>query len=772
MGKTQHYGLNKFGAEGRISDEGYKFTLRDRDLIDTLLYTLSTHDHKPTLQSETLAGPPPNVYLDLTLSTISGTLPSGKNYFYKFSYMDANGNETAASSAVSVSTPTALTPPQSQVLTVATIGGSLTPGTYKYAMAFYQTTGVTTAPNLSTALIPAGTNTNTVTIPLEELPDGAAGWRIYRKGPGDLEYWLLDTVASGPTQYVDDGSVSPDCTKKRPLSNSTNSTNRVIIDLPASELPLSKKVVAWRVYRSTSPGAFSANSLVAQVVETVTEGGGDLVTQYIDVGGSLSLGSPLLQTAVPEAPGQLDASSVFAADSGPLPSALAPLGVQAFNLLLPGTLAAKTYHQFSPPYNMVPKRIDAFYSGAAPTGLVAATNFLTLRVADDDSQNEVQSLYNDAFANNEIQTLFLGGITTGTFTLTFSGQTTTPLPGGSTTSAQIKAALEALSNITEVTVSGAGTSADRWVIEFLDPGNQNVAQMTANTGLLGGGFASLATVTQGNDGGTFILSDGVNNTTGIAYNAAAATIKTRLETDIASITTVNVTGTGTEADPWLIEFVNPGGQNVDPLIVTDTNLNGSSTIAQVTRGYGPTEIDLVIDLNQQAHTWVAPATTFASQEAEEAPATGTGNVVSDNMALNDVAYNLDAQNEYNEWTIGALDPGEYVFRLWVSNYDKTAEFRMELHDMNGPTALRTVNVDSSRSTYEPAYEIEYTVTGTENLRLRVTKTDSGVDRIRVDKYEYELHEPILHGLSNVVLSVLQTGTPTTNGDDLQVTLWY
>jgi hypothetical protein len=202
--------------------------------------------------------------------------------------VDSDGNETEASTAGFVNTAPPLASPQSQTPTTLTTGGTLEPGTYRYAMSFYQASGETTARNISTITVPTGTSTNTITIPLETVPSGATGTKIYRKGPGDLEYGLLATVASGPSDYTDDGSVSPDCNKKRPLSNTTNSTNKVTITIPASELPLDARVGSWRIYRTNTSGAYPFNSLVASVTDTVTEGGSDLVTTYDDIGGALS----------------------------------------------------------------------------------------------------------------------------------------------------------------------------------------------------------------------------------------------------------------------------------------------------------------------------------------------------------------------------------------------------------------------------------------------------------------------------------------------------
>lgn len=67
-------------------------------------------------------------------------------------------------------------------------------------------------------------------------------------------------------------------------------------------------------------------------------------------------------------------------------------------------------------------------------------------------------------------------------------------------------------------------------------------------------------------GGTFDLTwndhtDGVNNIqtiTNINYNSSAATIKSKLES-ATGVTTVNVTGTGTKSDPWIVNFTSYSG---------------------------------------------------------------------------------------------------------------------------------------------------------------------------------------------------------------------
>ncbi len=864
MGRTQHLGLNKFGAEGRISDEGYKFSNRDRDLIDTILQSLLLHDHSPEASGSSLVGPPAGTVPTLTVATSGGVLLAGRDYYYKIAYVDVLGNETEAGAAGLASTPDALVPPEPQVLTTADTGGTLVAGTYKYALAFYQDAGgVTTAPNTDVIVIPTGTSTNTVTIPLPTLPDDADGWRIYRKAPGELEYWFLVSVASGPTEYVDDGSINPDCTSRRPTANTTNSTNKITIDLPAGYLPLDSRITGWRIYRASAAGSYPANSLVATVVETTTEGGADLVTTFDDIGEALSQGIPLIQTAVPTPVAQLDAALAFATVSDRLPAALAPPGVRAFNLLLPGTLAVKDYHQFVPPHDMLAERLDAFYL-LAPTGLTPATDFLTVRVSDDAVQDEIQSLYNDAVTQNEIQQVY-NDATQGTFTLSDGTDTTTSIAFDALASV-LKTRLEAdIASITTVNISGAGTVNDPWSIIFIDPGAQDITLMIVVDSGMGGGSSTITTTVEGSDGGTFTLSDGTDTTSGIAYDAAASTIKTRLETDITSITTVTVTGTGVLADPWLIEFDNPGAQDLPNLIVDDGSLNGISVIVEDTKGFGITQVDLIIDQNQAAHVFQTPITEAVTQEAEDAPAAG-GTSVSDSLALNDVAMELNAQNENNFWQVDPLPVGNYAFRFWVADTDLTSTFIVRVNEltketqslynnsstgdftitfqgqetaaivwnaadsvvkaalellsninivsvtgigtigdpwlivfddpagnvdqittndagMNGTstiatdvagtsTALDSLSVTPARPVYTPEYELFVTLDGTELLQLEVEKTDTGADRVRVDKYEYAALLPVLHGGSTVKVEVLVTGTPTTNGDDLQLVLWY
>lgn len=88
----------------------------------------------------------------------------------------------------------------------------------------------------------------------------------------------------------------------------------------------------------------------------------------------------------------------------------------------------------------------------------------------------------DGATVHEKQAVAVVWATGGTFTLTFDSggpQTTAAIAWNASASA-VKSALEALSNITTVTVTGSGTGSDPWLVTFEDSAT-NYAQMTATS---------------------------------------------------------------------------------------------------------------------------------------------------------------------------------------------------------------------------------------------------------------------------------------------------
>lgn len=214
-------------------------------------------------------------------------------------------------------------------------------------------------------------------------------------------------------------------------------------------------------------------------------------------------------------------------------------------------------------------------------------------------------------AVDELQRVYHNG-TGGTLTLTFSGQTTAPIPFNASAS-QVRDALEALSNITasDLTVTGAGTSADPWYVTFGGSLSEtNVAQLTGSGANLTGGItATISTTTAGSgptdevqtitisgaSSGTFTLSFGGQTTDDIAYDAAASVVEDKLEA-LSTIGTGNVTVTGDAGGPYTVTFTSALGDQAVALLTGDNDdLVGTSLItatsATLVDSTGPAHAD-------------------------------------------------------------------------------------------------------------------------------------------------------------------------------------
>lgn len=121
--------------------------------------------------------------------------------------------------------------------------------------------------------------------------------------------------------------------------------------------------------------------------------------------------------------------------------------------------------------------------------------------------NYVFEFINSDYSQNEIQSIYLDNATGGTFTLTFRGHTTGTIAYNAN-AATVTTALEDLATVDDVTVTGAGSDSDPWLIEFVgDHEGNNVDQLTSDiTNLTGTSDPSISiTTTQSGAGGDHFL---------------------------------------------------------------------------------------------------------------------------------------------------------------------------------------------------------------------------------------------------------------------------
>ncbi|MGS2592131.1 hypothetical protein [Streptomyces hebeiensis] len=133
-------------------------------------------------------------------------------------------------------------------------------------------------------------------------------------------------------------------------------------------------------------------------------------------------------------------------------------------------------------------------------------------------QNATTKLYEPyAAVTNEVQSVTItGGPTGGTFTLTFSGQTTGAIAYNAT-AATVQTALEALSNINPGDLAVTGNAGGPYAVTFGGAYlGDNVAQMTATASLTGGTTPGV-TVATTTAGGTPTASDGTQKFAGFLF---------------------------------------------------------------------------------------------------------------------------------------------------------------------------------------------------------------------------------------------------------------
>lgn len=97
-------------------------------------------------------------------------------------------------------------------------------------------------------------------------------------------------------------------------------------------------------------------------------------------------------------------------------------------------------------------------------------------------------------------------------------------------------------------------------------------------------------------GGTFTLTAGAQTTSAIAWNASTGTLQTRIQTDLSTTwVAVTVTGSGTNASPWVVTATNPANMAIALLTANAGSLTGGAgTITELTAGHaGTNEVQTV-----------------------------------------------------------------------------------------------------------------------------------------------------------------------------------
>ncbi len=287
---TSFYGLQKLDRSEPLSTNDYAFVSKNLDIIDRLMYKV----HTAVFEEDTPIGNPSSP-LTLDIETTGGGIPAGRTVRYKFTYVDAYGNETAASPEATISTPAPITRPNQPSLASVSTGGTLLSGGYFYILSAY--VGVNTSEtngSVAGAISVRSGSTNKIVLTLPTLPSGADGFNIYRRGQGEVQFYYLDSidmnVATPPTTYEDDGGTAVLSSRTPSATNLTFSTNKITVTLPGAT-PSVPSGYTWRLYRTFTSGDYNS-SLLEWVTTETSFGSGIIVPDTEDLGNVTSIGSP------------------------------------------------------------------------------------------------------------------------------------------------------------------------------------------------------------------------------------------------------------------------------------------------------------------------------------------------------------------------------------------------------------------------------------------------------------------------------------------------
>lgn len=377
--ETQHFGFTQVGPGEAFSKNGYAFGVHDRQVSDDLLFALFNHKHtgEPALGDPT--DPP-------TLNAVStgGHLPAATTFFFRSSYIDQWGLESAASPEASITTPNPIPAPSAPAATVESASGTLGVGIFSYLLTVKDAYGGETTPSsVNNVQVSSGT-TSRIRFDLPELPPDGVAFNLYRARPGQSQFYLHSS--SGGTVMYDSGEAE-DQTILAPTVNTTNAANSVEATVPGGFIPLG--CVAWRLYRSTTSGGYDGTSLVHEVVEGYTDTSTVPRTVWVDTGDSLLQGFPRNSSSTAPQGSLLSLNDV----AGALPLAAIPRGVRCLTIIGAGNIGdGEVLLITESPAPIKPVRFTAYFktppvAGSSLTLVIqdSAATPATIELVCDDS---------------------------------------------------------------------------------------------------------------------------------------------------------------------------------------------------------------------------------------------------------------------------------------------------------------------------------------------------------------------------------------------------
>jgi len=256
---------------------------------------------------------------------------------------------------------------------------------------------------------------------------------------------------------------------------------------------------------------------------------------------------------------------------------------------------------------------------------------------------------------------------TGTFTLTYSGKTTSAIAYNAT-AATVQSALTALSNIGDNDVVVTGSAGGPYTLAFQGKlADINTADMTVDVSNLS--ISEVQTITFGGtvSGGTFTLTSSQGGspqtTSAIAYNATAAQVQTALQA-LSNIGSGNVTVTGTTGTGGVLTVTYQGTlakQDVAALTYTSSLTGTTPTITVATPTAGFTSTGTVVITQGGAGTLTGCVRGYNGTIVPDTHASGATVTASTKNKIARVTGGVTTdENLYKTLEVAGIPTGSYV----------------------------------------------------------------------------------------------------------------
>lgn len=259
------------------------------------------------------------------------------------------------------------------------------------------------------------------------------------------------------------------------------------------------------------------------------------------------------------------------------------------------TTAAIAYNASNTAFQTALENLNNLNPGDLSVALSASAPNRAYTVTFPNKNAQTLTVNSSLTGTDEIQTVTTAS-TSGSFTLTYDGQTTASISYDASAST-VRTRLGDLNNLdaTDITVSGgtpsgSGLQTRVYTITFLQ---RNAVLLTGTSSLHG--VDETQSVTVKASGGTYTLTYDGQTTAAIAYNASTSTLRTAL-TNLSNLSTASIqvsggTASGGESTQTRTYTITFSDMNATLLVANGTaNLSGSGkalSVSQGTQGAAP-----------------------------------------------------------------------------------------------------------------------------------------------------------------------------------------